>query len=90
MLTILGKLKGQVDKNGNPVLSVKEADQSIWGWLGNNNDSTGNRNDRLRQPPPPEGNESSSSVDDLLNHLENWANDQGESWSAELNAKKKK
>lgn len=90
MLTILGKLKGQVDKNGNPVLSVKEADQSIWGWLGNNNDSTGNRNDRLRQPPPPEGNESSSSVDDLLNHLENWANDQGESWSAELNAQSRK
>jgi len=29
VLTILGKLKGQVDKNGNPVLSVKEADQSI-------------------------------------------------------------
>ena len=90
VLTILGKLKGQVDKNGNPVLSVKEADQSIQGWLGNNNDSTGNRNDRLRQPPPPEGNESSSSVDDLLNHLENWANDQGESWSAELNAQSRK
>jgi hypothetical protein len=41
-------------------------------------------------PVQSEGNESSSSVDDLLNHLENWANDQGESWSAELNAKKKK
>jgi len=90
VLTILGKLKGQVDKNGNPVLSVKEADQSIWGWLGNNNDSTGTRNDPLRQPPPPEEDESSSSVDDLLNHLEKWANDQGESWSAELNAQSRK
>lgn len=84
ILTILGKLKGQVDSNGKPLLSVKEADQSIWGWLGTNT----NENETKTSPPPED--EGSSSVDDLLVHLESWANDQGESWSAELNAQSRK
>lgn len=84
IFTILGKLKGQVDSNGKPLLSVKEADQSIWGWLGTNT----NENETKTSPPPED--EGSSSVDDLLVHLESWANDQGESWSAELNAQSRK
>ena len=84
IFTILGKLKGQVDSNGKPLLSVKEADQSIWGWLGTNTNET-----ETKTSPPPED-EGSSSVDDLLVHLESWANDQGESWSAELNAQSRK
>ena len=84
IFTILGKLKGQVDSNGKPLLSVKEADQSIWGWLGTNT----NENETKTSPPPED--EGSSSVDDLLAHLESWANDQGESWSAELNAQSRK
>ena len=84
IFTILGKLKGQLDKNGKPLLSVKEADQSIWGWLGTNT----NENESKTSPPPED--EGNSSVDDLLIHLENWANDQGESWSAELNAQSRK
>ena len=84
IFTILGKLKGQVDSNGKPLLSVKEADQSIWGWLGTNTNES-----ETKTSPPPED-EGSSSVDDLLAHLESWANDQGESWSAELNAQSRK
>ena len=84
IFTILGKLKGQVDSNGKPLLSVKEADQSIWGWLGTKT----NENETKTSPPPED--EGSSSVDDLLVHLESWANDQGESWSAELNAQSRK
>ena len=84
IFTILGKLKGQVDSNGKPLLSVKEADQSIWGWLGTNTNES-----ETKTSPPPED-EGSSSVDDLLLHLESWANDQGESWSAELNAQSRK
>jgi chromosome segregation ATPase len=84
IFTILGKLKGQVDSNGKPLLSVKEADQSIWGWLG-----TKTNENEMKTSPPPED-EGSSSVDDLLVHLESWANDQGESWSAELNAQSRK
>ena len=84
IFTILGKLKGQVDSNGKPLLSVKEADQSIWGWLG-----TKTNEKETKTSPPPE-HEGSSSVDDLLVHLESWANDQGESWSAELNAQSRK
>ena len=84
IFTILGKLKGQVDSNGKPLLSVKEADQSIWGWLGTNTNES-----ETKTSPPPED-EGSSSVDDLLVHLESWANDQGESWSAELNAQSRK
>ena len=84
IFTILGKLKGQVDSNGKPLLSVKEADQSIWGWLGTNT----NENETKTSPPPED--EGSSCVDDLLVHLESWANDQGESWSAELNAQSRK
>ena len=64
IFTILGKLKGQVDSNGKPLLSVKEADQSIWGWLGTNT----NENETKTSPPPED--EGSSSVDDLLVHLE--------------------
>jgi hypothetical protein len=84
IFAILGKLKGQVDKDGKPLLSVKEADQSIWGWLGTNT----NENEEEKSSPPPE--HEGTNVNDLLLHLENWASDQGESWSAELNAQSRK
>lgn len=84
IFAILGKLKGQIDKDGKPLLSVKEADQSIWGWLGTNT----NENEEEKSPPPPE--HEGTNVDELLLHLENWASDQGESWSAELNAQSRK
>ena len=84
IFAILGKLKGQVDKDGKPLLGVKEADQSIWGWLGTNT----NGNEEAKTSPPPE--HEGTNVDDLLLHLENWASDQGESWSAELNAQSRK
>jgi chromosome segregation ATPase len=84
IFAILGKLKGQVDKDGKPLLGVKEADQSIWGWLGSNT----NGDEEAKTSPPPE--HEGTNVDDLLLHLENWASDQGESWSAELNAQSRK
>ena len=84
IFAILGKLKGQVNKDGKPLLGVKEADQSIWGWLGSNT----NGDEEAKTLPPPE--HEGTNVDDLLLHLENWASDQGESWSAELNAQSRK